>query len=165
LIRFEIFPGIWIIMFNRVYCLEKLLFLISTHDSLFVCRSNHYQRYFFSRFCWILLFIQDAWNRVSIWPLTTNLNSGLLAALLTGRVSILPYPMKKPLFWYFYNRMRNLFVNLKSKKKISSPIAITSVCNIYCIKLCRLALQAASRYSDFRLAENRYSAQTFIYLR
>ena len=46
MIRFEIFPGIWIIMFNRVYCLEKLLFLISTHDSLFVCRSNHYQRYF-----------------------------------------------------------------------------------------------------------------------
>jgi hypothetical protein len=150
-------------MFNRVYCPEKLLFS-SAHTilSLF-CRSNHYQRYFFSRFCWILLFIQDAWNRVSIWPLTTNLNSGLLAALLSVWVSILPYPMKKPLFWFINNWIENFLYTWKVK--ISSPITISSVCNIYCINLCRLALQAASRYSDFRLAENRYSAQTFIYLR
>jgi len=150
-------------MFNRVYCSEKLSFLISTHDSLFVCWSNHFQRFFF-RLSWILLFIQDAWNRLSIWPLTTNLNSGLLTALLSVWVSILPYPMKKPLFWFINNWIENFLYTWKVKR-ISSPIAITSVCNIYCINLCRRALQAASRYSDFRLAENRYSAQTFIYLR
>ena len=142
----------------------KNCYSLSAHTILSLFADQTISSDFFCRLSWILLFIQDAWNRVSIWPLTTNLNSGLLAALLTGRVSILPYPMKKPLFWYFYNRMRNLFCK-PEKLKISSPIAITSVCNIYCIKLCRLALQAASRYSDFRLAENRYSAQTFIYLR
>ena len=164
MIRFEIFPGIWIIHVQPGLLLGKIV-IPYQHTRFSLClRIKPFSAIFFGSLSWILLFIQDAWNRVSIWPLTTNLNSGLLAALLSVWVSILPYPMKKPLFWFINNWIENFLYTWKVKK-ISSPFAITSVCNIFCINLCRLALQAASRYSDFRLAENRYSAQTFIYLR
>jgi len=44
---------------------------------------------------------------------TLRLNSGLLAAFLTGRVVIQPCPLKKPLFCCFTNQSKNLFKPVK----------------------------------------------------
>ncbi len=98
-------------------------------------------------------------------PTTKDAHSGLPAGFLPDGVGIVPSHRKKPMFKCSVSCSRDLLSRETQWQTLKDEDHIFRITGIKYKIWADLEIKVAPRYGDSGLAQNVYSAQTFIYLR